>query len=517
MSPVEIGYYFARFARRFHWFTLCLVAGTAAGLAAAYYLAPRYAGEARLLMEAEQIPDELAASTVRTEAARQVALIRERVLRRDTVLELAEKLYPDAPLSSSVDRIVEDMRDRIDITASSGRDAPMLVTVGFMAETAAVADRGTREIVDLVLREDVRMRLQSAGKTLDFFRAEVARLATDLTAQDLKILAFREQNKNALPDSLGLRRSQQATGQDRLVQVDRQIDAVQAQLTRSESQRVQSDVSSAGQTRTPEQQQLSRMEDELVAQSTLLSPENPRVRILRARLSALQDRIALQDAGSKTPPGGSEYDVHRAEAIGELDLLVAEKARLVAALAELSSSIEATTANAITLANLERAQTNTRLQYDRAVANMARAETGDMIETLQQGQKLSLFESAHLLTEAARPNRRMMVLAGIGGGAIAGLALVIMLETMTHVLRRPEDLVATLGISAFSTLPYLPTHSETRLRVGTTAFAGAMVIAVPVCMQMLLPIARGDRQAHGLDTSRGAVAFTDQLAQDQNG
>ena len=58
------------------------------------------------------------------------------------------------------------------------------------------------------------------------------------------------------------------------------------------------------------------------------------------------------------------------------------------------ASIEATPGNAIALDTLERDYANTRTQYDQAVANRARAETGDLIEALAKGQRISVIEQA---------------------------------------------------------------------------------------------------------------------------
>ena len=58
------------------------------------------------------------------------------------------------------------------------------------------------------------------------------------------------------------------------------------------------------------------------------------------------------------------------------------------------TSIEATPGNAITLDTLERDYANIRIQYDQAVANKARAETGDIIEALCKGQRISVIEQA---------------------------------------------------------------------------------------------------------------------------
>lgn len=488
---MEIRFYMSRFMRRAHWFFLCVFIGAAGSLTMGMMLPPVYEAQARLLMEAEQIPGDLALSTVRTQALEQLELTRQRILSRETLLDLADRLgifegqigqaYPE------VQTRVDDLRDRITMTPQRGRDAPPLVSIGFRAPTPEMAAEVTNEIVDMILQEDVGMRTRSARKTLNFFKQEVARLDAELAAQDSMILKFREQNKEALPDSLDFRRSQQTTGQERLLQVERQIGALQerrARMARRQEILVASGQAAPRGLQTPEQQQLAQLEEELAAHSMLLSSQNPKVKILLARAEGLRRSIAAQQGTSLGDIGAeplTDYALQRAEMAGELTFLTAQKDRIRDQLNGLSASVEATTANAMTLGNLERAQANTRAQYDQTIANMARAETGDMIEALRQGQRLSVFESAIVPIKPLGPGRKLLAVAGIAGGAFAGLCLVLLIEGLSKGLRRPEDLTAALGITPFATLPYIFTPQELMRRKALRLGAAALfLIALPV-------------------------------------
>ena len=95
------------------------------------------------------------------------------------------------------------------------------MTVSFDAPTAAMSAAVTNEMVTLILKENVEIRTNVAGQTLEFFEQEVARLDAELTTLGAKILEFQEANLESLPDSLDFRRSQQAAAQERLLQMDR--------------------------------------------------------------------------------------------------------------------------------------------------------------------------------------------------------------------------------------------------------------------------------------------------------
>ena len=122
---LDVAFYLALFLRRLPYFLIFVVAGTAIGVALALTLPPSYEAQARLVVESEQIPDELAASTVRTEASEQLQIIQQRILTRDTLLDMANRLNIYAGRGPGErlrpDQIVQDLRSRIRIrTTISG-------------------------------------------------------------------------------------------------------------------------------------------------------------------------------------------------------------------------------------------------------------------------------------------------------------------------------------------------------------------------------------------------------------
>ncbi len=224
---LDFKFYFAVLIRRLPYIIIFVALGTAAGLTLALVLPPAYEAQARIVVESEQIPDELAASTVRTGSSEQLQIIQQRILTRETLLEMANRfdIYrgegePVTPLTP--DQIVSDLRERIQITTQGGgRGLAMVVTVSFSAPSAQMAADVTNEVVTMMLRENIQMRTTVSGQTLDFFSQQVDRLEAELSQINSEILVFKENNQNALPDSLAFRRTQQAALQERLLEQDR--------------------------------------------------------------------------------------------------------------------------------------------------------------------------------------------------------------------------------------------------------------------------------------------------------
>ncbi|MEP4037111.1 Wzz/FepE/Etk N-terminal domain-containing protein [Pseudophaeobacter sp.] len=478
---LDLGFYFALFMRRLPYFLIFVVAGTAIGVSLALTLPPSYTAEARLVVESEQIPDELAASTVRTEAGEQLQIIQQRILTRDTLLDMANRLRIYGPRTAGVglrpDQIVADLRNRIQIRTSGGRGSATLVNISFSADSAALAAQVTNEVVTAMLEENVRMRTGVSGQTLEFFEQEVERLDQELTNHGAQIIAFQDAKKGALPDSLEFRRGQLAAAQERLLQLSREeaalndrragLEAIYEANGNLNALARQQSPSAA----SPSQARLRALRERYSSSVAVLALDNPRNRVLKQQIDALEkiveeeQQAALQaqvggEVNSETGTPLSLYDIQIADLDNQLAFLTNRRAVIEAEMEELQTSIDATPANTITLNTLERDFAAARVQYDQAVVNRGRAETGDIIEALSKGERISVIEQAVPPAEPTSPNRPKLAIAGMGAGVMMGFAFIVLLELLNTSIRRPKDIVDKLEVTPFGVLPFIRTRRD---------------------------------------------------------
>lgn len=489
---LDLAFYLALFLRRLHYFLIFAVAGTAIGVALALTLPPSYQAGARLVVESEQIPDELAASTVRTEASEQLQIIQQRILTRDTLLEMANRLdiYDAVPPSERLrpDEIVEDLRSRIRIRTTGGRGSATLVNISFTAPSSNLAAQVTNEVVTAMLEENVRMRTGVSGQTLEFFEQEVQRLDEELANRGAQIIAFQEANRDALPESLVFRRGQLAAAQERLLQLTREEAALNDRRKGLVSlYETTGNVSGFGQPQaTPSQARLRELRERFSASVAILSMENPRNRVLKQQIDALEEivaeerqaQLAAQSAGAVDAQSGevlSLYDIQIADLDNQVEFLSSQRAQIEAEMEKLQKSIEATPANTIALNTLERDYNAARTQYDQAVRNRARAETGDIIEALSKGERISVIEQAVPPAEPTSPNRPKLAISGMGGGVMVGLGFIVLLELLNTSIRRPRDIVQKLKITPFGVLPFIRTRRD---RIWRRLILGSLMLGV---------------------------------------
>ena len=498
---MDLGYYWQLLRRRLASIVILTVLGSAIGVALAVSLPPTFRSQALLIVESEQMPGDLAASTVQTSETEALQIIRQRILSREVLLELANRLniYED-PAATSADAKVTDLRDRIVINTAGGQvrrgnaDAT-IVTVGFSAPNARLAAATANEVVTLILQENVEMRTSVARQTLDFFTQEVARLEQSLGRVSTQILNFQESNLEALPDSLDFRRNQQEALQERIVQLERERTALQdrrAQMVTLFQATGRTDLnpprqsaqSSARVVLRPEEQQLEDLRAEYARLSAVLSESNPRMGLLRSQINSatrvVENLPPAPVAGGAAEEGETSvqtslFDIQLADLEAQIAYIDDQKASTTARMEAIARTIEQTPGNAVTLAALERDYANLQEQYNQAVANKARAETGSMIEALSRGQRITVVEQAVPPAEPASPNRPLISIAGFMGGLTVGLALFGLLELLNRSVRRPRDLQTGLGIEAFATIPYMTTTTEL-VRRRTIALAVSLAL-----------------------------------------
>lgn len=434
---IDLPFVLSRARRWLFLFLSVFVTIAGLGLVVALILPTVYRSEALLVVESEQIPDDLAQSTVRTKAGEQLQIIEQRVLSREVLINLADRLdifaaegVPDAEALSS-GAIVEDLRSRILITPSNDGPRPvgdaeaLLVRIAFDSPNPDVSAAVANELVTLILEEDVATRIQLARQTQTFFQQEVARLEQELSTRSQEIQGYKEENIDALPDSLMFRRQDLAMIQERMTQLDRDRRVLLDQIERID------------------------------------------------RLTGAQPETPGDEDGTRVERGQvTTRDVRRGDLVTELSYLDQERDQLIARAAVLTETIAETPRVSIRLEALERDYQNVRSQYDLAISNLAKAEIGELIESLAKGRRISVIEQAVRPDRPYSPNRPQIALIGIAAALATAIGLIVALETLRSVIRRPEDITAVVGDRMIMTLPYVRTRGE----MTTTLMVSGLVL-----------------------------------------
>lgn len=489
----EVVYYFSVFFRRLPLFLPIVMVISAVSVIVAMTLPPAYVSKTQVVVESPQIPDELAPSTVRIPPREQLEIIRQRLLTRVNLLEIARRLNVLPGIEDmNPDEIVDAMRARTQIKTSGRRDAATLMWIEFEAPEARTAAAVLTEYLTLIQKEDAQFRQGRAGETLEFFEQQVAELGRELDDLSARILGYKNENTEALPETLEFRLNQQEQLQKEFNQIKRDVilltDQKERLITLYETPELEQEVSQRR--LTPEEQQLEQLRAELQQTLAVFSEEAPKVKLLRARIASLESNIDSSGVAETDETENpvkvekpSPLTIQLSEIDSRLALLEEQKTATERLLKSLNESIKKTPEVSIRLEELERQYQTLQQQFALAQDRLSTARTGELIETRSRGQEISVIDPPAVPSQPTKPNRLLIAGGGVAFSILAGLGLVFLLEAMNTSARRPEDIVKRFNIMPISTIPFIRTRRQVFFQRGLKLLIiFAIIIGVPMAV-----------------------------------
>ena len=462
-----ITFYLTLIMRRVHWIVLVFAIFTAGSVTIASLLPAVYTSGSTLLVEPPQIPQNLASSTVQTNPQQELQVIEQRLMTRVNLIDIArsENVFPNIG-EMTLDEVESRMRAATSIFKNARPQQATIMGISFEADRATTAANVVNRYVTLILQDNVRTRTKQAGDTLDFFEGEVERLSDELSRKSAEILDFNNGNADALPSTLNFRMNQQAALQSQIAVLTRDIANLEDQKKRLLDVFEQSGSIGAAQTAptTPAQAKLNQLEQQLNDALAIYSENNPKVKLLQAQIEQqtkiVQDQLGLAVNPTSQSTGTSILDVQIADIDARIDIFRGDLASSEEQLAAINETIDRTPAVQIQLDALNRDYANIQQQYNQAVSGLARAATGERIELLAQGQRITVIDPATVPSSPARPNRMLIAGGGSIFGLMLGIAIALGLALLNNAIRRPTEITAKLGITPLATIPYVRTPME---------------------------------------------------------
>ncbi len=476
---IDLRFYWSLLMRRLPVMLALFLVCSVVGAVWAIRAPATYTTAARMLVENPQILESREHNTA-TSGSEMLEVIEQQLMTRANLIDVANKLgvFRDNP-SLSVDEKLAYMRANTSIRRTAGRDQATLMTVGFTSPDPRIAAAVVNEFTTLILASNTRNRVGVAENRLAFFQQEVQRLGEDLDRQNTRILEFKRENADSLPENLRYRQDRQSLVQERVARLESDLATLQVQredMVRLFEQTGNLPVNAAPQ--TPEQQQLAVLQVELNGLLGIYADNSPRVQALRNRIAALQRGIDAQGPAPDTGNSGNTLlDMNLSQIDSRISVMRNEMAQANQELEALAASINATASNAIVLGALERDQANIQARYNAAVASLDQARTVERVETSSQGQRITIIESASVPNLPSGPNRKKIAAAGVGLGLALAGGFFALMELLNNTVRRPAELRSRFQITPLAVIPHIEEQRERRRRQGLLL---AAILAVAI-------------------------------------
>lgn len=468
--------------RRKLMFLAVVIIGCGATLSYALKLTPLYEATAAIQIQRPQISGDLA-NAADSSVAERVQQIEQRLMARTNMIAVIEELGLFEDLSAlTVNDKVGVLRDvtRIDrVTAPgtgfgpNGTPSALFISVT-LSDARQAADTANR-FVESVLELNEQKRSDLVRQTVAFFKNEETRISDAIVVLEREIATFKNRNLDALPEGLSDRRDE--IGQIESAELELETRILDLEQRRDTLQSDDNQIGELG-TRSPEYEELRRLEIELEARSRVLAPTHPEIRQLERQIaSVVAGSTQLRDSA-----------ITREVSLIGRQIAALEKQK--GAFAERRTALETSLRNmprvTLELNALERRLEQLQSQFNVISVRRLEAETGQRLEESRQSERFVVLESALEPEISIGPSRKKLALAGGMASVIAAFAIVWLLELINPVIRTSAQMRRKLDLRPVVSIPYIPTMWEVQQRrLAWVISAAAVILAAPFAVEAI--------------------------------
>lgn len=326
--------------------------------------------------------------------------IERRLTTRDALLDLAQRqgVLVDVPLSDDQKVALLRQSIRFQPIFGLGSSAGQSTGLSALAITTGLSDpeqaaRVSNDLAQTILDAWSEGQLSRTRTALDFYRAEEARLWSEITRLDDEVAAFKNLNPGSLPNQAAALNQELLRLDDQTRALDQRRLVAQASLDK---------LTQSGATRTTEQRQREELETEL----RQIGQEQA---ALSARVAQIQSDLARMPEVEKALDA---YDRRRLQLEG---------------------------------------------QHTAVTARLAEAETAVRLADSQQSDRVAMLERALTPLYPVGSGGKKTVVAGAMASLLLGLGLAFLLDQLRPVVRTAAQMERQTGLRPVMVLPVVPT------------------------------------------------------------
>ncbi len=420
-----------------------------------------YTSETVVLVNQQRGTDANVDLMVTDELNQRLATMQEQILSRSRLQEIAQQFHlfkPGVTVGETVDGLQQA------IVVSPVMPLPNMEAKGVPGFRISVtmnspklAQQVCSTVTSLFLQNDVLApSAKDSGGATDFLGKEVDDAKNKLDEQDKRLADFQQAHIGELPNDTQANLTMVTGLRARLDQVNREIDRAQQDKGFAQSQLTERlsawQSAQAGQNPNTLEQQLAKMQDDLVALQARYTPDYPDVIRAKADIADMQRRIAQANASNKkaqptqdTVPTGVEppelallrNQINQDQV--SLSQNTTEQASLQRQIVDYENRIKLSPTVAQEFQELTRDQQSASDHYNDASKRRETASTAKVLSGYQQTQQFRVLDPASLPEMPSATFGMQFAGAGLGAGLFLGLLITLVLEYRDKSLRTEHD------------------------------------------------------------------------------
>ncbi len=460
--------YLSMMRRRAHYMIGIFIAVLLISIIAAISIPPTYRATGTIMVESQQLSDNILTSAIKNQLDEQVNSIRQRVMTRESLLQIVNKhgIFKESVGSLTSTELIAKMRDRIIVETGgpnaatrSSRQGPQAIafTLSFEDRKPEVALQVTNDLITLFMDWNVKLRTESATETTSFLTQESDKLRIEVDRLESMIAAYKQHNKNALPEQLTLRMTLLARAENDLHEVERDIRSTKEELRSLE---VELSAAKRGIGEERSLQSLPALQAELARLSAIYKESHPDIRRLKRKIDAME-RSGDIPASGVISTDGTSLAVHRIQARidsnkARQDSLSQQKVMLQGKISENERAMILTPKVGQDLEVLIRDRDIAQRKFEEFRNKRMNAQIAENLESENKTGRFTLLEPPIMPEKPFKPNRVKIIVMGFFMALVAAAGAMMLLESVDKRIRGAEALAHILGYRPLAVLPFLP-------------------------------------------------------------
>jgi succinoglycan biosynthesis transport protein ExoP len=473
------------------WLILSIWALCVAGAIVLCVTLPKsYRSNTLILVESQKIPENYVKAIVGPSIDERVRMIQQQVMSRTLLTKVVEEfnLYSEDVKKDGSEVVTDRLRKKIKVAtvgaAGMGGRGIDAFSISFAHEDPTVAMRVTAKLASTFIEENLKVREQLVEGASEFIEQELELAKVRLETQEKSISQFKTRFMGELPEQMDanlhtldrLQNDMTAASDalqkysDRLGMVEKAVKEYEA--TGSATVGV---VTGGGPTLShgrvdPLVVRLKELERQLSTLSAEYKDTYPDIIQVKQEIEKIKGQLAngqgqaepdtTSQANKALVPSTPTFDPYvkellrqREEVKIELVSLRERQRRLMAQMKDFEGRVERTPAREQELMILLRDYNNLQENYRSLLDKKLNARVAENLEKRQKGEQFRIIDPANVPMQPETPDQLRIMLIGflLGGGL--GVGLVVVLEQMQPVFRRPEDVEALLGLPLLASIP----------------------------------------------------------------
>jgi polysaccharide chain length determinant protein (PEP-CTERM system associated) len=480
-------------------------------------LPDEYRSETLIMLVPQRIPESYVKSTVTDKIEDHLTSLNEQILSRSRLerIVLDLNLYTSQRAAGAMEDVVEQMRGDITV-AVEGKES---FRVKYVNRNPQTAQKVTERLASLFIEENLRDRENKVEDTSLFLDSQLEDAKRRLIDHEKKLEEYRRQYSGQLPSQAAsnLQVIQSAEGQlqslaeaadrarERRLLLERQVADLQVPEPVAAPPVTSSpELPSAGQSTA---QQLEIAEGQLRLLQLHAKPDHPDVRTIQRKIRDLQSKLGVEanrptETKVRDRPE-SPSDALRKRRIQDLTVQMADLDReleekkqregnLREVIDQYQAKVEAVPTRESELVELTRDYSSLQNSYQGLLTKREDAKISANLEHRNIGEQFRVLDPARLPERPFSPDRPRILMMGVAGSLLFGLALVGFLEYRDSTLKTEEDVVRLFSLPVLALVPPMASSLERNARRRRTWMVVTLAtVTVLLCSGAAMIVWRG--------------------------